>query len=246
MQLSVKTPPHMTFLVLLKCAEIEEKYPSAFAADCVRQCIRLMDTPSRPNEPLSVVQRYYTAIGRENEILPPRTVTYAPDAFLLELHAKYRADRAKTAKQRVKEFHHSLNTSQEPLPNHLHIKISQGDDNLPKRIKEKARWLRVSPNALVVSCVRDCIEAMSDPKKAIVPPPVVVDFWTVSHAKSGPKPADAINAMILKSSEEVLRQRGGPILDTVIRLALSGKWEASLEQILREADAITDRREIKR
>jgi hypothetical protein len=234
----------MTFLILLKCAEIDERFPSAFACDCVWQCLRLMDSPSRANEPLATVQRYYTAIGRENEIMPPRKVADALDPLLLELDAKSRAERAKAAAQRLKEFHRGLSRSKEPLPKHLHLKISEGMNHLPQRIKEKALWLRVSPNALVVSCVRDCIQAMDDPKKAVVPPPTVVDFWTISHAKSRHEPSDAINAMILKSSEGTLRRRGGPILDTVIRLALLHKWDATLEQILREADAITEEREI--
>jgi hypothetical protein len=120
-----------------------------------------------------------------------------------------------------------------------------GSLGLPQRVKAKAKWLRLTPNALVVACLRDCLEAMDDPKKALVPPPIVVEFWTVSHAKLRPEPDGVIQAMILETYEAILRKRSGPILDTIIRLALSEKWDASLEQILRDADVITKDREMK-
>lgn len=46
--------------------------------------------------------------------------------------------------------------------------------------------------------------------------------------------------MIMKNLDETLRQRGGPILDTVIRLALSERWDATLREILRDADALSN------
>jgi hypothetical protein len=51
--------------------------------------------------------------------------------------------------------------------------------------------------------------------------------------------------MVLETYEEILRKRSGPIIDTIVRLALSEKWDASLEQILRDADVITKNREMK-
>jgi hypothetical protein len=44
----------------------------------------------------------------------------------------------------------------------------------------------------------------------------------------------------------MLRERSGPILDTIVRLALSEQWDVSLEQILRDADVISKNRELKR
>jgi hypothetical protein len=46
--------------------------------------------------------------------------------------------------------------------------------------------------------------------------------------------------------ELIVRQRSGPILDTIVRLTLAEKWDASLEQILRDADVLSDQREFKR
>ncbi len=51
--------------------------------------------------------------------------------------------------------------------------------------------------------------------------------------------------MVLETFGGILRQRSGPILDTIIRLALAEKWDATLEQILRDADVITKDREMK-
>jgi hypothetical protein len=51
--------------------------------------------------------------------------------------------------------------------------------------------------------------------------------------------------MVLETYEAILRKRGGPILDTIVRLALSEQWDTSLEQILRDADVITKDREMK-
>ncbi len=244
MQMSVKTPPDMTFLILVKCAEMAERFPSSFVSDCVWQCLRLMNLPERANEPLEIVQRYYGAVGRENEILPASKRTKAVTDILQGLEAKSRAERAKEAAKRSKEFHARL--KREPLPKHLHLKISEGDDDLPKRIKEKAAWLRVSPNALVVSCVRDCLLAMDDPKKAVVPSPTVVDYWTISHTKPRQPSPSGIDMWVLRSLEGVVRRRSGPVLDTIVRLTVAEQWDATLEQILREADVITDKREFKR
>jgi hypothetical protein len=243
MQMSIKTPPSMTYLILAKCAEMAERFPSSFVSECVWQCLRLMDLPERANERVSTVLRYYAAVGRENEILPPSKSTNSLDPLLQELDAKSRAKRAKEAAERLKAFHAKLKT--EPLGKHLNLKISEGDDDLPKRIKEKAVWLRVKPNALVVSCVRDCLLAMGDPKKALVPPPTVVDYWTISHTKPRQPSPSGVDMWILRSLEGVVRRRGGPVLDTIVRLTVAEQWEATLEQILREADVITDKREFK-
>ncbi len=241
MQMSIKTPPELTLPILKKCAEMAERFPSSLVADCVWQCLRLMDSPNRANEVLRTVQRYYAAVGRENEIRPPEA-TDSLDPLLQELDAKSRAKRAKEAAERLKAFHAKL--KDEPPSKHLHLKISEGDDDLPKRIKEKAVWLRMKPNALVVSCMRDCLSAMDDPKKAIVPLPIIVDYWTISHTKPRQEPLSDM-WWVLRSLEGVVRRRGGPVLDTVVRLTVAEKWDATLEQILREADIITENREFK-
>jgi hypothetical protein len=146
--------------------------------------------------------------------------------------------RAKEAAARLAEFRKQI--KKKPVPKHLHLKISQGMGELPQRIKAKAEWLRMAPNALVMACLRDCLDAMDDPKKALAPPPIVVNFWAVSHAKRRPAPAGGAEAMVLETYEEILRKRSGPILDTIVRLALSEQWDASLEQILSDADVITN------
>ena len=243
MQLSIKTPPEMTLPILEKCAEMGERHPSSFATDCAWQCLRLMNLPHRADERLDIVGRYYLAIGRENEIWPQPEKKGGMNALLQELAEKDRAKRAKEARQRLAEFQYQL--KKEPPSKHLHLKISEGIDELPKRIKEKATWLRISPNALVTACLRDCLTAMDDPRKAVVPLPIVVDFWTVSHARSRRRTTDAIEAMVMKNIDGTLRQRGGPILDTIVRLTLAERWDVTLEQILREADAITKNREFK-
>jgi hypothetical protein len=201
-----------------------------------------MDVPNQADEPVRTVQRYYAAVGRENEIMPPEA-TNSLNPLLQELDARSRAQRAKEAAERSKAFHAKLKT--EPPPKHLHLKISEGVDDLPKRIKAKAVWLRMKPNALVVSCVRDCLLAMDDPKKAIVPLPIVVDYWTISHTKPRREPVSDM-WWVLRSLEGVVRRRGGPVLDTVVRLTVAEKWDATLEQILREADVITENWEFKR
>jgi hypothetical protein len=242
MQLSVKTPPELTLPILEKCAVMAERMPSSFATTCAYQCLKWMNLPHARFHPLEVVTKFYLASGRELEILPrPKE---EDDSLIGQLAEQNRAKRAKEAARRAAEFRAQIKNH--PPTKHLHLKISEGIDELPKRIKEKAAWLRLSPNALVVACLRDCLAAMDDPKKAHLPPPVVVDFWAASHAKARRKVKGAIDAMVLESLELIVRQRSGPILDTIVRLTLAERWDASLEQILREADVLSDRREFKR
>jgi hypothetical protein len=226
MQISIKTPPELTLPTLEKCAVLGERAPSHFVADCVWQCLKAMEAPQRPFHPFDLVGRYYHESGRENEILP-RTPP-KPNSLIQRLSEQDGAKRAKEAARRLTEFRAQV--KRQPPSKHLHLKISRGMNDLPKRIKEKATWLRLSPNALVMACLRDCLAAMDDAGKAIVPPPIVVDFWTVSHAKRRPKAANAV--------EKMLRERGGPILDTIIRLALAEQWDISLKQILRDAGVL--------
>lgn len=242
MQLSVKTPPDLTVPMLEKCAVMEARFPSSFAMNCVWQCLKAMEHPHPPFRPIEMVSDYYRDVGRDAEIRPPSS--HAPNGILQQLAEKDRAERAKKAVRLLAEFRTQI--KKEPPPKHLHLKISEGIDDLPQRIKEKAIWLRMSPNALVTACLRDCIAAMDDPKKAVVPFPIMVDFWAISHAKTGHKPTDAIDAMVMKNIGGTLRQRSVPILDTIIRLTLGEMWDVTLEQILREADAINDKREFKR
>jgi hypothetical protein len=242
MQLSIKTPPEMTLPVLEKCAVLAEQVPSSFAAACTWECLRLMNHPHARLYPLEMVIKYYHASGREREILPrPKE---EEETLIRQLTDQNRAKRAKEAAKRRTEFRAQV--KRQPPSKHLHLKISGGTDDLPKRIKEKATWLRISPNALVVACLRDCLEAMDNPKKALVPPPIVVDFWAVSHSQSRRESTDAIDSMVMRSLEGVMRERSVPILDTIVRLALSEQWDVSLEQILRDADVITEKREYKR
>jgi hypothetical protein len=241
MQLSVKTPPDLTVPILEKCAVMEARFPSSFAMNCVWQCLKAMEHPHHPFHPIEMVTDYYRAIGRDAEVHPS---SQEPSGILLELAEKDRAKQVKNAARRLAEFRAQI--KKEPPPKHLHLKISEGIDDLPQRIKDKAIWLRMSPNALVTACLRDCIAAMDDPKKAVVPFPIIVDFWAISHAKTRPKPTDVIDAMVIKNIDGTLRQRSVPILDTIIRLTLAEMWDVTLEQILREADAINDKREFKR
>jgi hypothetical protein len=243
MQLSIKTPPELTLPILKKCAEMGERFPSSFASTCVWQCLKLMNLPRHRDEPMDIVERYYRAVGRENEIWPQPEKKNEMDALLRELAEKDRAKRAKESRKRLAEFQDQV--KKQPPSKHLHLKISEGIDELPKRIKEKAAWLRISPNALVTACLRDCLEAMDDSKKANVPPHIVVDFWTVSNAKSRRRASGAIEAMVMKNIDGTLRLRGGPILDTIVQLTLAEQWDVTLEQILRDADVMTEKREFK-
>ena len=238
MQLSIKTPPELTLPLLEKCAIFDEKAPSHLAGELAWQCLKWMDMPHRPFHPLERVQRYYQVSGREMEVLSREEK--AQDILMERLIIQNREKRAAEAATRLAELKTSLKKL--PPPKHLHLKISQGMDDLPQRIKAKAAWLRITSNALVVACLRDGLEAMDDPTKAVLPPPIVSQFWSASHAKHRRKPADVFDAMIMKNLNEALRQRGGPILDTVIRLALSKRWDATLREILRDADALSSER----
>ena len=242
MQLSVKTPPELTLPILEKCAVLAEQLPSHFATACAYQCLKWMNMPHARFHPLEIVTKFYLASGRELEILPrPKE---EDDSLIGQLAEQNRAKRAKQAARRRTEFLAQI--KRQSPSKHLHLKISEGIDDLPKRIKERAAWLRISPNALVVACLRDCLEAMDDPKKAHLPPAIAVAFWAASHAKSRRKSKGAIDAMVMESLEGIVRQRAGPILDTIVRLTLAGRWDASLEQILRDADVLSDKREFKR
>jgi len=242
MQLSIKTPPDLTLPILKKCAVLAEPHPSYFAMECTWQCLKAMDAPHYRFHTLEIVEKYYHASGRENEILPHSEKSH--DSLIQQMAEKDRAKRAKEVARRLTEFHAQL--KKQPPSKHLHLKISEGIDGLPQRIREKATWLRLSPNALVTACLRDCLIAMDDPRKATLPSPIVIDFWAISHAKSGRKAAGAIDAMVMKTIGGTLRQRSGPILDTIIRLTLAGQWGVTLEQILRDADVMTEKREFKR
>jgi len=198
-----------------------------------------MESPHLPFHPLGMVEKYYRALGREDELLTGPTKK--KDEFLDRLADEDRKKRARESAHRLAEFRRLTKTR----PKHLHLKLSQGMGELPQRVKAKANWLRMAPNSLIVACLRDCLDAMDDPSKALVPPPIVVEFWTISHAKSRPKAKGAVEAMVLETFGGILRQRSGPILDTIIRLALAEKWNTTLEQILRDADVITKDREMK-
>ena len=233
MQLSIKTPPHLTRPLLEKCAVFGEETPSSLASDCTWQCVKWMDLPHAPFHPLNVVQRYYHALGREDEFLLP---SKKGDAVMERLTAESRKKRAHEAAERLKK-RKALFKKQAP-PKHLHLKISQGMNDLPQRIKLKAEWLRITANAFVIGCVEGCLEAMDDPMKAFAPPPIVVEFWSVSQAKLRPDPAsNALEGMIQESYAEALRERSGPILDTIIRFALCEQWDVTLKQILEDAQA---------
>jgi hypothetical protein len=238
MQLSIKTPPELTLALLEKCAVFAEKIPSHLVTDLAWQCVKWMDMPHGPFHPLELVQRYYWLSGRESDLLVRKEKEQ--DKLIASLTLRNRKKRAAEAATRLKEFKISL--KKQPPPKHLHLKISQGMSDLPQRIKAKAEWLRMTPNALVMACLRDGLEAMDDPARAAVPPPIVVQFWSVSHAKLRRKPANVTDTMIMKNLDETLRQRGCPILDTVIRLALSERWDATLREILRDADALSNER----
>lgn len=236
MQLSIKTPPDLTVRVLEKCTVLGERFPSSFAMACAWQCLREMNPSHRGFRPLEIVDRYYYAAGREIEIHFDRQEKQ--DDFLREMAERSQAQRVQKTAKRLEEFHAEL--ERKPPPKHLHLKISKGIDDLPKNIKEKALWLRISPNALVISCLRYCLDAMDEPHIALDPPAIVQKFWVVAHAKSRGKPKDAIDGMMMRKVDDMLRQRSGPIMDTVVRLALCEEWNAPLWQILRDADVLSD------
>ena len=235
MQLSVKTSPELTLPLLEKCAVLAERYPSYFVTNIVWQCVKCMNLPHHdPFHPLDIVQTYYREAGKEGQLLFHNRKER--DTLIEGLIERDQQKRAKEAARRLAEFRASLH--KEPPPKHLHLKISQGIDDLPLRIKAKAEWLRMSPNALVMACLRDVFAAMDNLAQAVVPPPIVVQFWSVSHAKERRRAKDAIDAMIMRNLDGTLRQRSGPILDTIVRFAVSEQWDVTLRQILRDADAL--------
>ncbi len=238
MQLSIKTPPELTLPILEKCAEMGCPYPSSFASDCTLQCLKWMDAPHTAFQPMPIVEKYFHAIGREGLFL--LRSNKKENAMLRQLVAADTIKRAKEAAKRLAEFQ-SKCKKQAPAK-HLHLKISPGMTDLTRRIQEKAAWLHLSPNAFVVVCLRDCLEAMDDPKKAIVPPAIVVDFWTASHAKLRPKAGSAIDSMVQRSYETMLRERSVPILDTIVRLALNEQWDTPLQKILKDAGVLPSRK----
>jgi hypothetical protein len=234
MQLSIKIPPELALPLLERCAVFGEKIPSRLVTDLTWQCLKWMDMPFTPFYPLDLVQRYYRGCGREHELL---IHTKEKDEVIERLMEKDRSKRLAAAGESLKQFWTSLNKQ---LPKQLHLKISQGMNNLPQRIKAKAEWLRVTPNALVVACLRDGLDAMDDPMKAMSPPSIVTQFWSVSHAKSRRKASNASEAMVSETIENILRSRSGPIVDTIVRCALFEEWDVTLREILREADALSD------
>jgi hypothetical protein len=202
MQLSIKTPPHLTRPLLEKCAVLGEETPSSLVSACSWQCVKWMDMPHAPFHPLNIVQRYYHALGREDQFL---LSSKKADPVIERLTAESREKRASEAAERLKKRKALL---KKEAPKHLHLKISQGMNDLPQRIKLKAEWLRITANAFVIGCVEGCLEAMDDPMKAFAPPPIVVDFWSVSQAKLRPEPAtNALEGMIQESYAEALRER---------------------------------------
>jgi hypothetical protein len=235
MQLSIKIPSDLTLPLLEKCAVLGEEVPSRVVADLALQCVKWMDTPHREFRPLKMVRRFYIETGRQDELGPRKK---APDELVERYLAEDEACRFVSATEQLKKFRASL--KRKPAPKQLHLKISQGMGELPQRIKAKADWLRMTPNAFVVACLRHGLEAMDSPAKALVPPPIVFEFWSVSHAESHRKVASAADAMVMETLEPILRKRSGPILDTVVRYALREKWDVTLREIMRDADALSD------
>jgi len=242
MQISVKTPPELTLRVMEKCALLNREYPSGFAFSSAWQCIIGMNHPHSSFHPLHLVSDYYYKVGREMELQPPSKRKPEPDNIMAQLADQDRAKRAAEAAERLEEFRAQWKT-QTP-PKHLHLKISDGGIDLVNLIRHKADWLRLKPNAFVVACLRDCLDAMDDPQKALRPPPIVVDYWTVSKAHLGPKAKDVIEKMVWGSQERMIRDRSGPILDTLIRFALKEEWETPLKQILSDAGVFPEEGEM--
>ena len=208
--------------------------PSSFVNACTFQCMHAMQSPHAPVQPLHIVSNYYFAVGRESDLSPQHRQT-DPD-IVAQLISNDRAKRAAEAESRLQTLRASF--EQQPPGKHLHLKISEGGSQLPQRVHECAKWLHLSPNMVVTECVRDCISAMEDPALAVVPLPIVIRYWTETNAKLRAQPSNATEAMILHSLEKMLRGRSGPVMDTIVRLALAQDWNKTLEQILREADAI--------
>ncbi len=80
MQISIKTPPELTLPILEKCAELAERQLSSLAGECAWQCLKAMDAPHHRFHTLEIVEKYYHASGRENEILPQSAAR--PDPLL--------------------------------------------------------------------------------------------------------------------------------------------------------------------
>jgi hypothetical protein len=234
MQLSIKIPYELTRPLLEKCAVLAEDIPSSIVTDLAWQCVKWMDRPDHNFRPLKLVQRYYLAAGREDELGLRKK---DPDELVERFMVEDQAYRFVGTNERLKKFRASLKRN--PPPKQLHLKISQGMGELPQRIKAKADWLRMTPNAFVVACLRDGLEAMDSPAKALIPPPIVFDFWSVSHAESRRKATSAGDALVMETLEASLRKRSGPILDTLVRYALCEKWDVTLKQILRDADVLS-------
>ncbi len=242
MQISVKPPPEMTLRVLEKCATLDYNYPSGLAGECVWQCLVCMDHPHSRFNPLRIVEKYFYALGREMELFAhPKTEQHQLKQMMID---KDRARRASEASLRIREFR--AQWKKKAPPKHLHLKLSSGVTGVTKELRAKADWLRMKPNTLAVACLRDCINAMDDPKKAMVPPPIVVDFWTISKAHLRPKLRSTIEVITHNSQERMIRERSGPILDTLIRCYLKEEWETTLKQILTDAGVFQEKRESKK
>ena len=208
--------------------------PSSFVNACTFQCMHAMQSPHEPAQPLHIVSNYFFAVGRESDLSPQHRQT-DPD-IVAQLISNDRAKRAAEAESRLRSIRDSFKL--QPPGKHLHLKISEGGSQLPQRVHECAKWLHLSPNMVVTECVRDCISAMEDSSLAIVPLPIVIRYWTETNAKLRTRPSNATEAMMLHSLEKMLRGRTGPIMDTIVRFAQAQDWNKTLEQILREADAI--------
>ena len=201
----------------------------------------MMDSPHHEFHPLEIVEDYYLALGREDELHPE--VPAAEIDILRQLAVRDRAKRAAEAAQRLKQFRAQL--KQKPAPKHLHLKISEGSDKLPQRVKAKVEWLRMTPNALVMSCLRDCLGALDHPHIARATPTTVMHFWVVSNAKSRPAPKSVEERMMLETLTGIIRRREGPIRDTIVRLFRTQKRDTTLEEILQQAGVISKNREIR-
>jgi len=56
---------------------------------------------------------------------------------------------------------------------------------------------------------------MDDPRKATLSVTIIIDFWAISHAKSGRKAAGALDAMVMKHWRHAASAQR-PILDTIV------------------------------
>jgi hypothetical protein len=238
MQLSIKPPPEFTVPILEKCTAFKTMNPSAFAMDCVIYCLHWMnDHPHRKRKvAYGIVEKYYYALGREHELSSFPVEKESP--FVRQLAEQDRQQRFKEANRRLEALRVQF---QRQIPaKHLHIKISGGFRDLPTLIKDKCIWLRMTPNAFVVACLRDCLAIMNDSRKALESPAIAVDFWIISHVKEKHKTKNVYETMAMSSIKEILMSRSGPILDTIVRHAISEEWDVPLKKILLEADSLTE------